>query len=86
MIADDFTKVNDPEGFWVNIPQWAKLSVERAIKAGIVKWDNPEEIIGDATLEAMLVKVGGLTSQLGNVSKVRMAVAMVRLSLFGKFI
>jgi hypothetical protein len=63
------------------ISPWAVSSVEKAKKHGITNWETPKQIVGDAILEAMLVKVGLLTSTLGNVTKERLAVTLDRAHL-----
>jgi len=63
-------------------PIWAVNSIEKCIKKGVAKqWDNPDEIIADGTTEQMLINLGVLSSQNGNLSKARFAVALDRLGL-----
>ena len=64
------------------ISDFAEEAIEKAIeKAVAMKWDNPKEVIGDATAEQMLVNIGALTKRRGNVTKERLAVAFDNLGL-----
>lgn len=63
-------------------PPYAVKSIEKAIKKGVaLKWDDPEEIVGNGTLEWTLINLGALSQQYGNVSKARLIVAYDRLGL-----
>lgn len=64
------------------VPEWMKESVDKAISKMIeADWSDPNEVIGDATIETMLVKMGALSKQEGNLTKGRFVVALDRLGL-----
>jgi len=69
------------DSIWDKIPEWATKAVEVAIKSGDTDWSDPNKIVGTSELEEYLIKAGGLTSRLGNVSKVRLVTALYRLNL-----
>lgn len=65
------------------VSPWAKEAVELAKQKGIAtQWDNPQEVIANATMESMLFKLGGLSKEEGNLTKERAVVALHNLGLF----
>lgn len=60
---------------------WARASVEKAKKKGITKWDDPREIVGTATLLAMLHKLDLLRDGTEAITKEEMAVVFFRAKL-----
>ena len=67
----------------LKVSDWAVKSVEKAKAKNVAThWDNPQEIIGTATLEQILFNLGGLTQLTGNgVTKERLIVALDNLKL-----
>ena len=64
------------------VPDYAKPSVAKAIESGIAtNWEHPNEIVGNSTLEWILVKLKALQKNEGKVTKARMIVALDRLGL-----
>lgn len=65
-------------------PIWAVKSIEKAKKLGVVEWDNPNEIVGNMTTEAIFRKLGVLNETSGNITKARLVVALDRLGVLDK--
>jgi hypothetical protein len=83
MLALHYNKTPVNQDPLAKVSSWAEQSVAKAIHKGImVRWQDPQEIIGNSTLEASLVKLG-LLSQQGNVgvSKERWACVLDKLGL-----
>lgn len=71
----------------VEIPEWAKESVEKAKASGIItNWENPFKQVGDEVLEWSLEKAGLLDPEKheGFVSLVRWAVVLDKLGKLDK--
>lgn len=65
------------------VPEFAEKAVEKAIKKmAATKWDNPNEVIGDATVEQVFINLGVLNKKEGNITKARFIVALDRLGVF----
>lgn len=61
----------------VEIPDYGKPSVEKAkAKDVALKWKNPHEIVGNGVMEQILINVGALEKQEGNLSKLRAVIAL----------
>lgn len=81
----------DTMNVYEKLQPWSVKSVEKAIKKGWDKWDEPERIVTKdkfwfiiedlGGLEAVLFKLGGLTKLQGGTSEERLAVALDRLGL-----
>lgn len=78
----DFEKMEQE----VVVPVWAVSSIEKAKKLGLEDWSNPDEVVGNAIAEAVFFKLGGLTQQLGDLTKARQVVALDRLGVLDKLI
>lgn len=64
------------------VPEYAEDAVKKAISKMIaVKWDDPQEIIGDATVEQIFVNFGVLNKKEGSITKARFLVALDRLGI-----
>lgn len=80
VIKKDFEQLNMTDGFFAKVPLWATVSVEKAIKAGIIDLKSDlNEIVGTKTLEDSLLKLKVFTKPVGNVSLVRWLVALDKL-------
>jgi N-acetylmuramoyl-L-alanine amidase len=69
-------------GWKKEVSDWAKESVEKATKSGIIKnWDNPQELVDINTLEWIFFNLGVAKEPVGNITKERLAVILDRLKL-----
>jgi hypothetical protein len=80
VIKKDFEELNLTSGFFANVPLWATVSVEKAIKAKLITTKSDlNEIVGTNALEEILIKLGVFTKAIGSVSLVRWIVALDKL-------
>lgn len=67
------------------VSEFAKESFDKAKnKLANLKLDNPQQIIGDATVEQIFIDLDVFSQKVGNVTKERFLVALDRLGLLGK--
>lgn len=66
-----------------SVPEWAKASVEKAKAKGIENWTHPNMDVDSTTLEYILHDLGLVKELHGNISKVRLIVALDRAGLLG---
>lgn len=66
------------------IPDWAKLSVEKARAKGVIEdWSNPNEVVGSEKMEWVFEKLGKLQkdSHEGKLTLLRLAVMLDKMGL-----
>jgi len=64
------------------IPEYAEDAVAKAVQKMVAqKWNNPNEVIGDATVEQIFINLGVLDKKEGNITKARFIVALDRLGI-----